>query len=213
MMRTIDSQMIRVASRTILTCGALVICSSPVIAQGPSPDILRPGDAIRLQLSVAGEDQNFNGDYMVDEMGMLSLPVVGSMRATDVSAQQLRQRIITEYDSMFRNQSIQVTILRRIIVLGAVSNPGLYHIDPTMRISDVVATAGGVTKEGRVDEIRILRNGEELHVDLTPQSTLPSELRSGDQLFVPEKSWFARNGKWIVGVGLGVAVTINRITR
>lgn len=213
MILALHNQRVRASLRILLAWILAPALSSPSSAQEPPLDLLRPGDAIRLQLSVGGEEQGYDGEYMVDEAGVLSLPLIGSMRAIDVPSAQLRQRIIDHYESMFRNQAIQVTILRRISVMGAVKSPGLYLVDPTMRISDVIAEAGGANEDGRVNEARILRNGQELRVELAPQSPLPAELRSGDQLFIPEKSWLARNGDWVVGVTVGTIGMLIRLSR
>lgn len=189
------------------------VVAGSALAQQPSPDALRPGDAIRLQLVVPGDtgtSQDYSGDYMVAETGTVSLPLIGVLPAVNVPAQELRSRIVSEYESLFRNQSVQVTMLRRISVLGAVKSPGLYHADPTMRISDVIATAGGVLPNGKPDEVRIVRDGEEIVADLTPTSSLPQGLRSGDQVFVPERAWIARNFPWLVGLGITITALIVR---
>jgi protein involved in polysaccharide export with SLBB domain len=140
----------------------------------------------------------------------VSLPLIEGMQATNVPAQELRNRIIQQYQSLFRNQAIQVTLLRRVSVLGAVQSPGLYHVDPTMRIGDVIATAGGVTGQGRQDEVRIIRNGQEIQTDLTLASAVPPEIRSGDQIFIPERSWVSRNFPWLVGLGISITALIVR---
>lgn len=181
------------------------------MAQQAAPGGLRPGDAIRLQLVVSGEGgQDYSGDYMIDESGIVSLPLIGSMQAISVPSQELRSRIIQQYQSLFRNQAIQVTLLRRVSVLGAVRTPGVYHVDPTMNIGDIIATAGGVATNGRQDEVQIMRDGQEIVTDLSLASAVPPEIRSGDQIFVPEKSWVSRNFPWLVGVGMTVTAIIVR---
>jgi len=181
------------------------------MAQQSPPDALRPGDAIRLQLVVSGEGgQDYSGEYMIDESGRVSLPLIEGMLATSVSGQELRSRIIQQYQSLFRNQAIQVTLLRRVSVLGAVRTPGLYHVDPTMRIGDVIATAGGATPNGKQGEVRIIRDGQEIVTELSLASAVPREIRSGDQIFVPERSWVSRNFPWLVGMGMTVVALIVR---
>ena len=196
-----------------LSLALLVALTATGAAQQPAPDALRPGDSIRLHLVVPGEGepgQGYSGDYMIDETGSLSLPLIEPLQATAMTAQDLRTSIIQQYQSLFRNQAIQVTVLRRVSVLGAVRNPGLYHVDPTMRIGDVIATAGGATESGRPDEVRIIRDGQEIRTELTPESAVPPELRSGDQIMIPERSWVSRNFPWLVGLGMTVTALIVR---
>lgn len=197
----------------ISTVVLTIALTGTAAAQQATPEALRPGDAIQLQLVIpgdAGAGQDYSGDYMIAESGTVALPLIGEVQARGVPAQQLRSRIIEGYQSLFRNQAVQVTLLRRISVLGAIRNPGLYHADPTMHIGDVIAMAGGATEAGRSDEVQIIRNGQKITTDISSSSALPTELRSGDQLYVPEKSWFSRNGAWLVGFTVGIVGVIVR---
>jgi polysaccharide export outer membrane protein len=198
-----------VAPRILLLLILLVLSAASTTSAQPSTstDALQPGDMIRVAISAMPD---MSGDYVVDELGQVSLPLIGTRQASGLPAGELRRQLLAEYNSQFRNQSIQVTFLRRISVLGQVKNPGLYHADPTMSVSDVLALAGGPTEQGRPDEVRILRGDSEIRADVTSTETLPPELRSGDQLFVPRKSWFTRNGTYAVGIGLAVLGVITR---
>ena len=124
-------------------------------------------------------------------------------------ADRLRQEILDAYNAQFRNQSIQVTVLRRIRVLGAVQNPGLYHADPTMTVADIVALAGGPTEQGRLDQVRLVRDGREIEARL--DSPVAMQLQSGDQILVPERSWFARNTTWVIGLAMSTVAIITRV--
>lgn len=85
-------------------------------------------------------------------------------------------------------------MLRRIIVRGAVNDPGLKLVDPTITIAAALALAGGATSLGDQNKIRILRDGQEIEADVTLDTRLAdSIIRSGDQIFVPQRSWISRN--------------------
>ncbi len=195
---------------TVLLSAAL---TGTAMAQQPIQEALRPGDVVRLQLVIpgdAGQGQDYSGDYMITEAGTVSLPLIGVIQAANVPSDQVRARIVEGYQSLFRNQALQVTLMRRISVLGAVRTPGIYHADPTMRIGDVIALAGGVGPNGKQNDVKIIRNGQEVSTDLTLVSSLPGELQSGDQIFVPERSFVSRNFPWLVGVTLGIVGIIVR---
>jgi hypothetical protein len=54
--------------------------------------------------------------------------------------------------------------------------------------------AGGARPDGRLDRIRLVRDGEVIAtVPTTGVRMEDLRIRSGDQLFVPEQSWFRRN--------------------
>lgn len=159
-------------------------------SRSASPTIM-PGDLVRLQI---WREPDLSGQFPVDQTGTVTFPKIGPLRVTDETAESLKARLVAAFQEVLRNPSIEVVHLRRVNVLGAVRTPGLYPVDPTMTIADAVALAGGATPEGNRGEIELLRGGERIAVklaDVVRIADLP--LRSGDQLFVPERSWIVRN--------------------
>lgn len=189
-------------ARVFLALGLVVVFTGPAIrAQELSGEELplRPGDAIRLSLS---REVDLSGDYPVDEAGNVGLPLIGVRQVNGIPAAQLKQQLIDAYEEQLRNQTVQVILLRRVRVLGAVNQPGLYHVDPTMTLGDAVALAGGATPVGRMDEVKIVRAGREIDADMTDSAF--RQIRSGDHVLVPERNWFTRNTGLIVGASLSV---------
>jgi protein involved in polysaccharide export with SLBB domain len=102
---------------------------------------------------------------------------------------------------------VEVTVLRRVNVLGSVRNPGLYYVDPTTTVADALALAGGVTSDGKQNSFELLRGGKRLPVDLSLNSRLAdSPLQSGDQLRVPQRSWLSRNTALVAAALTSVAL-------
>lgn len=163
---------------------------------------LRPGDMVRLLI---WRDPELNGEYPVDETGSVTLPLIGPRVAVGLPADQFRQLVVDDLSQELRNQEPVVTLLRRVRVLGEVQMPGLYHIDPTMTLGDVVALAQGATSEGRLNGIRIVRDGSEIRSDLDTTIPVAQAVMSGDQIMVPKNSWLARNGRWLAGGLLSMA--------
>lgn len=181
------------------------------VAQQPAKlaDQLQPGDLVRVALS---REVEMSGDYPVDEAGIVALPLIGLREANNKSPAVLKKELVDAYSEQLRNQTIQITFLRRVRVLGEVRTPGLYHADPTMTLSDVIALAGGVATTGNRDDIRIVRDGEEFKVDL--HSEVFQRVRSGDQILVPEKGWFERNRTLLVTASISVtAIVVGALTR
>jgi protein involved in polysaccharide export with SLBB domain len=91
-------------------------------------------------------------------------------------------------------------------VLGAVKNPGLYPVDPTMTVADVLALAGGVAPEGNPEKGSLIRGGERLDVRLSQRTKIAdTPVQSGDQLYVPQRSWISRNPGVVAGTLTAVA--------
>jgi len=160
---------------------------------------LEPGDVIRLRV---WPDEKISGEYRVDTDGMVAFPWVGMTRVTDKDPSELKAELLREYARYLRDPAIEVTYLRRVVIGGAVYRPSVYWIDPTMTIRDALMQAGGATPAGRTDRIEVIRDGETVMARL--REDLPiveSPVRSGDQLYVPERGWFARNTGAAVGIG------------
>jgi polysaccharide export outer membrane protein len=165
---------------------------------------IQPGDVVRVRI---WREPDLSGEFPVDESGTVVLPRLGSLRVSGESAQAFRTRVVSAYEVFLSHSSVEVTVLRRLLVLGAVRNPGLYQVDPTMTVEDGLALAGGVTPDGNPNHMTLIRHGERQPVRVTMRTQFNgTSIRSGDQLYIPERSWASRNPGVIVGV-LSVATT------
>jgi polysaccharide export outer membrane protein len=165
---------------------------------------LAPGDVVRIRF---WQEPELSGDYPVDETGRVALPFVGARLVTVWSAERVKQQLVDEYAEQLRNQPAQITLLRRIRVLGEVRTPGLYHVDATMELGDVVAMAGGTTPNGKMSDIRIMR-GDEVVRGRLDQTTHTTFLRSGDQVVVPRRNWLTRNITFVLGAAVSTTAII-----
>ena len=152
---------------------------------------LRAGDVIRLRV---WREPEWSGEFTVDETGTVVIPRVGEYQVFGDTPSSLKERLLIDYRRYLRNPSIDVTVLRRIRITGAVNSPGLHLVDPTITVGDALAMAGGATSLGQPDHIRIVRDGEQIAVNIRSDVRLVDSLiRSGDQIVVPERSWVSRN--------------------
>jgi protein involved in polysaccharide export with SLBB domain len=187
----------------------LMAAPGPVLAQDrvarDTLDVLRPGDVVRL--AVWREDA-FSGDFTVDRSGRVVLPRLGPVEVTGVPTTELREQILEGLGRYLRNPSMDVVFLRRIAIHGAVMRAGLYPVDPTMTVLDALALAGGARHDGRLDRIRLIREGEEvMTVPTTGMQMEELRIRSGDQLMVPEQTWFRRNTA-LIATGMSAAASL-----
>ncbi len=177
-------------------CGSSPAASPSVGPTPVAPAPLQPGDAIRVSFS---REPDQSGEYSVDETGSVALPFLGARSVRDLPPNALKAELMAAYDGQLRNQTIEVRLLRRVRVLGAVRNPGLFHVDATMTLADMVAQAGGVTDDGKLEDIRIMRGSQVVRSDVAAGAGAFEAMQSGDQVFVPRKSWFSRNAAVLVG--------------
>ncbi|HYH81748.1 MAG TPA: polysaccharide biosynthesis/export family protein [Longimicrobium sp.] len=163
---------------------------------------LRPGDAVRVEIWREGE---LSGEFLVNVNGTITLPLLGEVKVTEIPADQLRDVLTEKYRVNLRNPSINVTPLRRVNVLGEVQKPGIYGVDPTITLAGVVALAGGTTPDGDLNQIQIMREGQVIRDRVGSAQTLTgADIRSGDQVMVNRRSWFARNTAFVVSALLSV---------
>lgn len=149
-----------------------------------------------------------SGEFLVDETGTVVLPRLGPLQVSSDSPRALQDRLVAAYGRFLNHTSIDVTVLRRIQVLGAVRSPGLYNVDATMTVSDALALAGGPLPQVSPDRVQLVRNGRRVEVRLSADSRLAAlQMRSGDQLYVPERNWIARNSG-LVAAGLTASVSL-----
>ena len=192
-----------------LVGAALFAPPMPVSPQAASAtagaQTVRPGDVIRLRI---WREEGMSGDYIVDEAGSVVFPRVGEYSVLEETPATLQTKLLASYGRYLRDPNIDVIVLRRIIVRGAVHQPGLKMADPTITIADALALAGGATSLGDQNKIQIFRDGEVIAADISIDTRLAdSIIRSGDQIFVPERSWVSRNAG-LIATAASLSVTL-----
>lgn len=165
---------------------------------GPEPLVLLPGDMVRLRV---WRGDNMNGDYLVNNDGTAVFPLLGPWPVTGKSADSLKAELVAEYAQYLRTPSIEVLPLRRVVITGAVQKGGLHPVDPTMTLADALALAGGTTQYGDPNKVDLIRDGRVIRAELRQDTRiLELPIRSGDQLFVPERSWISRNAGVVASI-------------
>lgn len=173
---------------------------------------LLPGDVIEVRIWL---EPDLSGKFQVDEGGEVVLPLLGKKQVVGISPQALRDQLTEEYKRYLINPSVNITLLRRINVLGEVRVPGLYTVDATVSVADVLAMAQGLTPDGDANDIVLVRGGAIIRSNLTGTMVIgEAGIRSGDQIIVGKRSWAERNIGAIIGLASIVAsIAINLLAR
>lgn len=196
-----------------LLLGALMAAPAIQAQTAPVPSAgLRPGDMVRLKI---WREPDLSGEFAVDETGTVVLPRLGPTAVAGLSADSLKRFVQAGLATYLRDPSVEVTLLRRVNVLGAVRTPGLYQVDQTQTVADVLALAGGPTPDGKADRVELVRDGSSHRLRLSRDLRLfQSPIQSGDRLWVPNKSWLARNAAAFVAASLTAgAVVVTALVR
>jgi polysaccharide export outer membrane protein len=170
-----------------------------------------PGDVIQVEI---WREEDLSGEFLVDEDGTVTLPLLGRRKVTGVPLDETREALLEAYREELRNPSIVLTPLRRVYVLGEVNQPGLRLVDPTMSLAGAVALAGGANQTGDLRRIRVIRDGSVIHENVPADRGLALvDIRSGDEIFVGRRGWFDRNSTFVVSALLSVTSLVISLLR
>jgi polysaccharide export outer membrane protein len=207
----------------LVAAAALALLAPPVQAQNLTPPsqgdslrvlAVRPGDVVKI--TVWGHE-DLSGEFPVDENYDLFYPIVGAINVRQLTVVQLRERLNHELEQLFQRPFVVIVPLFRVAVLGEVYRPSLYSVDATMTVFDVIAEAGGPTREANQRKIQLVRGGETIPVALNASALGRATLRelgirSGDQIVLPRKRFTLQE----IGLGVQVAtlvLTLYSVTR
>lgn len=155
---------------TLIALAAIVVMTSaPGAAQTPAATAppasdqayqLGPGDKVRI--IVFGEAE-LTGDYDVAADGSLMFPLVGAVRAAELTPPQLSEAISQQLRSGYlRDPQVSSSVIayRPFYILGEVANPGTYPFAPNLDVLSAVAVAGGYSYRANRGSAFIRRAGE-----------------------------------------------------
>lgn len=153
----------------------------------PSPEGLNPGDQIRISV---WRNPELSGDFTVAANGTITHPLYREVQVTGIPLPTVEERLRTFLTRYTTNPQFVIQPLVKIIVGGEVRSPNVFSVPPETTIAQAVVLAGGVTETGRLDRIRLLRDGQETTVDLSRADSRAASLqiRSGDQILIPRKT-------------------------
>jgi polysaccharide export outer membrane protein len=143
------------------------------------------------------KEPTLSGSILVRPDGMISLPLLGDVRASGLTPLQLASQIATKLKKFMQDPNVSVVISaihsKIIYLLGEVGKKGPIEMTPGMTLLEAIASAGGLTDYANMKKIYILRNLDGKHQKipvhykqaLKGNSDLNLALESGDTIVVP----------------------------
>lgn len=150
----------------------------------PVPTVypMRPRDTLTLR--VFGEPDISQDELRVDDVGMIQVPLVGSIKAQGRSADDLSTEIASRLGARYiRNPQVTVSVKETapsfVSVEGEVEKPGVYEINGRTTLLAALARAESPTATAKLNEIVVFRtinnqpmaarfNLKEIRLGLTP---------------------------------------------
>lgn len=181
------------------------------VARRAAVATLRPGDRIELQFR---SDRELNAGINVSERGEAVFPKLGTLAVTGITIGALQDTLRSRYADFLRTPELEVTILRRVVVLGEVRMPNVYMVDVTSSVPDAIARAGGLLETASRGKVSVVRDGRTQHVKNWDTSQGPEvDLQSGDQVVVGRKSWLVLNALPLISTSVIVVGLIQSLRR
>lgn len=171
-------------------------------AQGPSSQVMRPGD--KVVMTVWDNDQSSlltgpNTNAILPEMtvsprGALFVPYVGEVTVRGQTPDAARRRIQAELVAIAPSAQVQLSHMpgrqSAVDAVRGVAKPGSYPLpDRNMSILSLISQAGGISTELRNPLVRLIRAGKTYEIRASTLLETASRdviLRGGDKIIVDE---------------------------
>lgn len=144
----------RVLIATTLILGAAVMPAAVMAQKGGSdkPPSIAPSDykiGPEDVLTIITRDMpEASGDFMVRPDGTISFPIAGTIKASGLTPNDLQAQLMEALKKELRDPVVTVNVkqmrINRIYILGIVSHPSLYDFKPGWRLTELIASAGGL---------------------------------------------------------------------
>lgn len=190
----------------------IIIFISLFLLTGIQPgkaQVLNPGDGIRVTFFNISEE--ISGDYFIQQNETIQLPYLGIISTGKRDFQEIHNEVMLKYDSLYRDPELTVQPLFRINILGEVRTPGYYIVTDVEKLSGIIALAGGETADADLDDVYLVRGGEEIELGsnaIYDADGKNLEIESGDRIYVPRRWWVGARNTAVIVSGLAVLVTI-----
>jgi len=146
---------------------------------------LGAGDILKITVF---NQEDLSGEYTVSGSGEISLPLIGSIEAKELTVLQLKQRIIRKLkpDYLLNPRvSIEVLNYRPFYILGEVKDPQSYPYVDGMSYLNAVAIAGGYTYRAKKDYVLVIRVNDPSKKEI--ELKMEDKVMPGDVIRVDER--------------------------
>lgn len=159
--------------------------------------ILGPGD--KLDVSLISSERNDSFTATINKRGVLIIPNVGEVNISGTSVSNAASLLSSYVSSKIIGSEIFISLTElkdiQVIVLGYVSNPGIYTIAGNSNYIHALNVAGGINDSGsfrNIEHIRgdtLVKNFDLYDTFVNGDVSYFSTLRSGDVIFVKPKNF------------------------
>ena len=141
-------------------CGTLLAAlAAAALASPPDPPYtVEPGDTLLVSVWKEPELQR---PVLVEPDGTFSFPLCGEIDAHDKTVGQLQQQIAQHLARFITDPVVTVSLQKiagnRVYVIGQVTKPGDFIVNPRVNVMQAISMAGGTTPFASLGSIKIIR--------------------------------------------------------
>ncbi len=180
-----------------LTMVGMAQQSGAAAANPVPPLMIGSGDLIEVSMF---ENPDMSGRYRVDEMGDITIPLIGHVHVAGMTANEAARKIEQLYveDQILLPANSHATVFiseyatQGITINGEVKSPGVYPALGVHKLNDLIAAAGGVTQLASSHVVIMHKDdpGNPLTVEYNPAALKPIipdvQMFPGDSILVPK---------------------------
>ena len=161
----------------------------------PKGFVIGPEDVLAINF---WRDQEMSGEVTVRPDGMITLPLVGDIRAGGLSPDVLKDEITKAASRLLTEPNVTVGVKQinslKVFITGEVTKPGPYPLTGPRNVMQLISVAGGLLEYADKDNILVLRtvDGKQKsykfrYSDVARGKSLEQniELQPGDTVVVP----------------------------
>jgi polysaccharide export outer membrane protein len=167
----------------------------PTTVTLPGDYVIGPEDVIGV---LFWREAEMSGDQVVRPDGMITVPLIGDIRAAGLRPDELREQLMKAAGRYLTDPNVAVVARqinsRKVFITGQVATPGAYPLTGPRSVIQVIALAGGLSEYADSKNIILMRmeNGRQRsyrfsYKDVSQGKALPQNLQllPGDTIIVP----------------------------
>lgn len=121
---------------------------SRAVATGLDDSVYRLGPGDEVSMKVFGVDE-LSGDFRIDGMGQVSLPLIGDMALSGYSLSEAEEVLAERYGAKYlRNPQVNLSVVefrsQQFTAIGALARPRIYATERKVSLIEALAMAGGL---------------------------------------------------------------------
>ncbi len=144
------------------------------------------------------QEKELSGPAVVRPDGKITLPLVGEIYVVGMTPVQLQTELMKRLEPFVTVPQVTVSVheinSRKVYLMGQVLHEGVFHINSTTTVSQIIVQAGGLKEYAKRNKIYVLRSvdGKQVRLPFKYDAFIKGQknsqdlvLRPGDTVVVP----------------------------